>query len=212
MASAAYYNSLAHNLVGENLEDTVFDPETGLLSINDSTTGLTHNTDPAIAVPQGGVGVQGYATVSLSTTLVGFDTPAHPGKAVFAGGNFSLSFLFDPEGDGSYESYSIGGPIEGLVVECQPVNSSLTKFYGEGLWQAVTKSLPADWLDGGGYSSINTLTIDVGSDFTAGFDWTTGFAGQSLYSLFPNDEAVPEPGTLLLLAGGALFLRRRRVA
>lgn len=209
MASAAYV-SLSHNVVGADPEDTVFDPVTGLFTINDTTVGVTHTANPAIVPP----GVQGNATVSLSTTLVGYDTPAFPGKALFSGGDFSLSLLFDPENDGSYNSYSISGPISGLVIDYQIYDGpggKMTRFNGEGIWTAVTKNLPAEWLDNGGYSSIATLTIEMGTDFT-GYDWTTGFAGQSQYILWPDDRAAPEPGTLLLLAGGALFLRRRRVA
>jgi hypothetical protein len=88
----------------------------------------------------------------------------------------------------------------------------LSTIDGEGLWNATTKTLPLSgvWPDGGGSSSIDTLTIYLGTDLT-GWDWSSPIPdGETTYNIVPSDSAVPEPGTILLLAAGLIGLRRRR--
>ena len=77
----------------------------------------------------------------------------------------------------------------------------------------VSANLPGSnvWPDGGGFSSVDSLTFAFGQDLS-NFDWREDLTGrvETLYSLFPDDRAVPEPATLALLAFGALALARKR--
>jgi|GEM_PF-5661043 len=204
------YISIQHNLVN-GATDVSYDALSGVLTMSDSSTNLTLNDDPALT----GGAVQS-ATFVLNTTFKDFDT-TFPGKALFTGGSLSLNFDYDADVNDSNpaQSYSIGGPISGLVIDIDElIAGSLYRINGAGLFNAGTPTLPGSnvW-PATGLSSIDTLSVSVKGEDLSGWDWTETIdgTGETQYTLFPNDNAAPEPAALALLGLGALgFTRRRR--
>jgi hypothetical protein len=194
----ATYESIQGNLADE-ITDTFFDVDTGQFSISQDSNAITLN-DPT---PLGGTITNG--TVNLETWFSGFDPVT--GNAQFTGGSFMLTFDFDGT------PYEISGPIEAMVFETNVYTPSYSTLDGEGLWTAATTNLPGsnDWPDGGEFSSIKTLTMAFNEDLT---DWAWDAdlvaSAESLYTLWPDDTAIPEPASLVLVALGSLMLYRRR--
>ncbi len=191
------YTSIQHQLV-DGVGDTTFDPNTGLFQVN----AVDNN---ALTLNDGGVlaGTIDNATISLQT----YFNQILPGPvAQFTGGTLSLTFDYDGT------PYEISGPITGMLFDVTPGQFQST-IDGVGRWTATTKNLPGsgDWPDGGGFSSIDSLTVAFGQHLSS-FDWESELSGwvETSYSLFPDDSAIPEPATLALLAFGALALARRR--
>ena len=202
----AAYESIEHNLL-DNVGDTFFDAGTGALTVSAVNSNLTLN-DPG---PLGGVVTNG--AVSLNTTMVpgSYDPITH--KATFTGGDFAMTF------DYNSSPYEISGPIGAMVMQIDGA-PGLSYMYGQGFWTAATKTLPGsnDWPDGGGFSSITSLSLAIGIDLSL-YEWNQNMGGplvgdggiETLYQLWPDDRAVPEPAALILLGlGGLLAVRRRR--
>ena len=196
--ASAQYASIQHNLFN-GVGDTTFDPGTGEFRIHATTSNLLTLNDPTPLS-----GVIANTVIDLSTT---FNQVLGTGQAQFTGGFLSLTFDFD----GS--PYEISGPITGVLFEISQVGPN-SKIDGLGRWTATTKNLPGSgiWPDGGGFSSLDSLTLAFGQDLS-NFDWENQALNgrvESLYSLFPNDSAIPEPATLSMLALGAIAMLRRR--
>lgn len=194
----ASYTSIEHNLI-DGIGDTSYTG--GVLTISQALDTVTLN-DPA-PLP----GTVTNAVVSLSTTFNSFDPLANLpyGRATFTGGSIALTF------DYNGQPYSIGGPIDGMLLGVGSASSTLSTINGEGLFSA-TASLPGsnDW-PASGLSSIHALTLRVGANL-ANFDWSTDWTapGETLYTLTPDESAAPEPASLLLLVLGFAMLRRSR--
>jgi len=212
-AVLAEYQTIAHNLA-EGVPDTDF--VGGVLTISQAPANtLTLDDNPDLDLPY----TITNAAVSLETTLFAFhpgSTPSHPsGEAEFRGGTFSLSFDYDNTTSGESGSYHINGPISGIIIgfqEYTPDFGGWSTLTGEGLWTAASVVLPGsnDWDDGGGFSSIHTLTFEIGQDLTY-WEWNTDMeGGETQYNISPNDSAVPEPASVIFLALGSLCLLRRR--
>ncbi len=202
------YQSIQHNLV-DGTNDTSFNADTGKLEWNSGARTITLNDPMSLG------GTIDSASVHLETYLQDYNSGT--GVATFLGGSFEL--LFDWNGSSGY-TYHIGGPVEAMLVQIASTSPQLSTIDGEGLFTVENKLLPGsdDWPDGGGFSSIVSLTLAFGVDLS-GFEWNQSAGGavgpgvlQTTYSLLPNDSAAPEPATLLmLLVIGSLGLVRRRV-
>jgi len=207
----ADYTSIQHNLFN-GVPDTSFDPNTGFFTINAVNEGLVTLNDPGALG-----GVVSNVSISLNTK---FNQIFGTGEAQFVGGFLSLSFDYDGDGVGgnAATSHNISGPITGMLFEISQVGPN-SRIDGLGRWTAANVDLPSAgwpgipgvWPDGGGFSSIDSLSIAFNQDLSS-FDWTTPISGrvESLYSLWPDDRAIPEPASLALVAVGALALIRRR--
>lgn len=211
------YLDIQHNLF-DGVPDTSFDPGTGVFSINAVNAGLLTLNDPTAL---GG----GKSNVMMSLTA-NFDQVIPPnldwpdGAAKFINGFFTLSFDYDGDGVGGdpATAHSISGPINGIFFTIAQVGPN-SRIDGLGRWIAENVDLPSAawpavpgvWPDGGGFSSIDSLSIAFAQDLST-FDWTTPLQGsvETLYSLFPDDRAVPEPSSLAIVLLGGLALARRR--
>lgn len=218
-AMAVGFDSIQHNLI-DGINDTTYDGSTGRLAASSNSTALTLNDNGGILHPNGPTVVTNVQA-NIETF---FHSQLSPATAKFTGGSLLLSFDFDPDGAGPSPvgSYSIGGPITAMEFTVNIVTPTFSTIDGEGLWNATTVNLPGSgqWLDGGGFSSIKSLTLAFGIDLT-GFDWSspTAVAGgtvgpgilESQYALTPDQTAVPEPASIMLLlacATGTLIRRR----
>lgn len=61
------------------------------------------------------------------------------------------------------------------------------------------------WPTGAGSTSSILFSLDTNPD-----NFQSPFSGMAMVNLFPDERAIPEPVTLLLLAGGGLLAVRRR--
>lgn len=198
----ASYVSIQHNLVNGS-PDTAYNATTKLLTWDATDSNLVTLNDPTSIG-----GTITNTAIHLSTTFLSYNAATK--KAAFTGGSFSLQFMRDGLGP-----YSISGPISGMIM----TTTSSSGINGEGLFDAGTPFLPGsnDWPDGGGLSSIKSLTIKFsGLPGGVNYDWTSDISGraETQYSLFPNASAAPEPVSLVMLvmgSAGVLLTRRRRV-
>ncbi len=151
--------------------------------------------------------------LSISTTFVDFNqTLQNPARAYFTGGNFSLSFNYG--GGGGKE---ISGPITELSVEVTSSGPGLSVLSGIGLFDTGlgTVDLPGsnNW-PAGGLSTVAALTFAINGDLT-NYDWSTSAPAaiyDSQFTLFPDEQPIPEPASLMLLVLGAVGLLRMRRA
>ncbi len=208
-ALGAGYASIIHNMLDGTL-DTSFNA--GVLTVNSSSSQNVSLLDPG---PGGLPGTVSNAAFNMTSTFNGFDGP----QAQFVGGSLSLTFDYE-DSSNVVTSHQISGPITGLLFNLPAlVAPGIYQIDGVGRWTATTKNLPGAteiggsglWDDGGGFSSLDSLTLTFGEDLSS-FDWANDTVnnGETNYQLFPNDSATPEPSTIALLAIGAAGLIRRR--
>lgn len=203
----AAYSSIAHNLIN-GMSDTSFDSGSGAFSISSNSSNLLSLFDPG---PAPLVGTISNAVINLDTT---FDSVLlGPPRALFTGGNLSLTFDYDPDGVGPapVEPSEISGPITAMVFEVKPFGPRW-QLDGAARWTATTVNLPGSHIwPATTYSSVDSLSIVFDQDLSS-WMFDTDLVGrvETQYSLFPSDTVIPEPASLALLALGALALVRRR--
>ena len=208
-AQATISSVQANLLTGTN--DTTFDPVgTQTLVISEATVGLdlVDVNDDGIPLPI----VTDNVVFNLTTTLDHVGVDGLGTYADFRGGTVSLTFdVTSPAPDvGSYE---LSGDVAGIIFRIGSTSEYLSYINGEGLWKALTADLPSpnDWaaMYPPDLSSIDTLTLVFGEDLS-GYNWDEALVGESTVQMWPNDNAVPEPASLVLLTLGGLALLRRR--
>jgi len=202
----AQYESIQHNLF-DGITDLQF--QGGKLIIDSNSNLITLN-DSGAPLP----GTISNAHIHIETTFDHFDPllgSSGNGSGVFSGGNIALTFNYDGT------PHEISGPIAGMLLEVGYAMPTLSRVDGQGLFTATTKDLPGSgmWNDGGGMSSIKSMHLFLGTDLT-GWRWqqdtSHNLVVDSQVQLFPNDTAVPEASTIVLLLGGIFGLLRRRKA
>lgn len=192
----ADYVSINHNMINGTRESS-FDGSTLLIWNSIDSNLLTLNDSPALTPPNDYTG----ATVSLTTNFYDYNSTTH--EARFRGGWFGLSFMRNGAGP-----YTISGPITWMVLEA---NSLGTNVAGEGLFRATSVTLPGSGVwPAANLSSIKSLEVRFDVPLGSNYDWTTPFSGETTYTLYPNENAAPEPVSLVLLMAGSCLLRRRR--
>jgi hypothetical protein len=195
-SALADISSIQHNLQGFG-SDASFNSGTGVLTISSNVNNLLTVNEDGVNIG----GVVSNAAITMQTNLSGLTG----NTATFTGGSLTLQFNYNgiPR--------AIGGPIAGMEFSFQHLGGNVGQLDGDGLFTAAFVNLPGSgiWPDGGGLSSIDSLTLTF--DTPSGWDWTDGFSqGETVYSLLPNDSAVPEPATLALLVGGGVLMLKRR--
>ncbi|UCG33193.1 MAG: hypothetical protein JSU68_00900 [Phycisphaerales bacterium] len=196
LPAKAEYTSIQANML-DGLPDTNYTNGVMTISSNTATSQLTLNDPSALG------GTVTNFDLDLVTTFhhVYWDGPDL--KAVFSGGDFSLSF------DHESTPYYIQGPISNLVFWVSGVGET-SYIDGQGLFDAVF-DLPGsgDW-PAPAQSSIKSLTMAFHTDLSE-FDWESNLTGpmETVVTLYPDDSAIPGPATLLLLVPGVALLRRR---
>ena len=194
LPAQAEYASIQVNLVNL-VPDTTYSG--GWLTVDeDLSTGVTLN-DPPNTLSATLDNISFFMTSEFQNVFLdNGDVKAH-----FAGGNMELTFDYDSS------PYYISGPISDMVFG---VTGTFT-IGGEGLFDAAwdlpgSNNWPAPLL-----SSLKTLTFAFGQDLST-FDWTSDLLSgnvQSQITILPDDSAVPDPATLLLVLPGLALLRRR---
>jgi hypothetical protein len=201
----ATYDSIQHNLIN-GVVDTSWDGVNGIFTLDAPSDEITLN-DPGV-LP--GTISNGY--VHMATYI---NDIINPQRARFQGGTFAVTFDYDADGPGPGQpvSYELSGGNNYLEFWVDFTSVDLSTIVGEGTWWATTKNLPGSgqWPDGGGLSSIGLLTIAFGMDLSnwqwgMNIDQTGTEYMESMYTLWPDDRALPEPGSLILLALGAVGL------
>lgn len=201
----ADYTSIQHNLIGDGSPDTSY--ANGVLSISAAIPGVDNTlalNDTAISG-----GTISNTSVSLVTYYSGMDPNIHGGAAIFTGGSFSLKFDYNGS---TGQAYEISGPISGMAVWLGAASDSYSVLNGQALFDAGNPVLPGSgvWPDGGGLSSINSLTLTFGQNLS-GFTWDVPLnASDTQYTITPDDTAIPEPASALFLALGLVAVIRRR--
>jgi len=193
----ADYASIAHNLF-DGTADTSYDAGTGVFTISQSG-----NNNLSLNDPNKLLGTVTNTNVSIQTNF----HHTSGSEIWFTGGQIDLTFNYD----GS--PYYMRGPIDGLVLGVEFIpGANLTRISGQGLYTA-TEDLPGsgNWL-ATGFSSIKTMTLEFSGVDYSGWDGSESFSGpaETQYTLYPNDSAVPEPVTIILLAVGLLGMVHRR--
>jgi len=97
--------------------------------------------------------------------------------------------------------------LDGWDLEWPP-NWEYTGFYGSGVYW-LTGPSSAYWLEGippgGSLSGFNVTTADLAFSFHYFLHWYDGSYGSGGYG-YASPTLIPEPGSLLALAGGLLAL------
>ncbi len=179
--------------------------------------------------PTGALGGR-FRNVSLTMSAVFQDfgvTLPDPARAYFTGDAtdyVDLSFEFKPTGALDFTPYQLKGKLtEGslrvtdasstsstlsgkFLFDTRPAAGGVIDLPGSGNWPAT------------GLSTAVALTLVVGTDLSPYMDnaelWSVGFPvsmkTDSLFTLSPTEQPIPEPASLFLLALGALVVVRRR--
>jgi hypothetical protein len=202
------YASIVHNLIN-GVNDTSFDHNTGVFTVDSTATNQITLNDPSPLT-----GTISNSHILLTTTFNSVEVIQGTPRGKFTGGSLSLTFDYDADGAGPGlpTSHEISGPITALWFQISQAGS-FGRLDGLGRWTASTVNLPGsnDW-PATTFSSIDTLTIDFNDPLT-NFNWETddlSDRAETQYTLLPTDVAIPEPGTIALLAFGSLALLRRR--
>jgi hypothetical protein len=136
-------------------------------------------------------------------TVLSYDWSVSPhAEGWFEGGPLALTY---DGGDGDPNNNDLlYGEVDWYWL-IEDDNSGI--LYGAALLQIQGGNLvdSGQWPTGAGSTSSILFSVTPNPD-----DFQSPFTGTAMVNLFPDDRAIPEPVTLLLLAGGGLLAVRRR--
>ncbi len=223
MCSASFVYALEYTEIQNDAFDGVSDASYtgGVFSWSTSdTTGfnlLSLYEDNAI-VP----GNTSNVTLTISgLTFQNYGVLPGPPRAFLTGGNLTLTFDYDT--GGPVTSHQLSGPVSGASIEITaagPGFSTLTGIVNFDTNLGV-ENLPSsnNW-PAVGESTAVALTFAIGADLSS-YQTAAGWASdmpddgdgvdyETVFSIVPEEQPIPEPAGLLLLAAGSLLFGRRR--
>jgi len=168
-------------------------------------------------------GYTGNVHIEITTTFQDYNsTLQNPARAYFTGGNLSLTFDYSPDGN-IVTSHELSGPISVASVEITSTSPTLSTLTGIINFNSNfgVENLPSsnNW-PAPGQSTAVALTFAIGADLSPYLNdpsaWDQDVNPNSVtfdtqFSMFPNEQPIPEPTALALLGvGSILFLYRRR--
>jgi len=178
-------------------------------------------------------GYTGNVHLEISTNFIDYNsTLQSPARAYFTGGSLALNFdywdgvTYD---DSPFDtiphitSHELSGPISQASVEITSTSPTLSTLTGIINFNSNLgiENLPSsnNW-PAPGQSTAVALTFAIGADLSPYLNdpeaWNQDVNPNSVtfdtqFSMFPNEQPIPEPTALALLAAGCIpFLYRRR--
>jgi len=102
-------------------------------------------------------------------------------------------------------NYYVTGTLSFLrLIETTSTSNIL---HGSGQFEVTAVNVPLDWVWSSTVGSVASLTFVQDEPINHGGldDFQKSFDGFSSLTITPDDSGIPEPATLMLLAGGLLF-------
>ena len=163
-------------------------------------------------------GYTGNVVLTITSNFAAYtSTLTSPPRAYLTGGSMSLTFDYYTPDLSSMTSHELSGPISQGSIEVtstSPTLSTLTGIFNFDT-NAGVENLPSsnNW-PATDESTAVALSFAFGANLD-GFEWDSDLTPPSVnfdtqFSLFPEERAIPEPASLMLLALGGLPLLARR--
>jgi len=172
-------------------------------------------------------GYTGNVALHLSSTFQNYNqTLQNPARAYMAGGMLDLTFDYSADEGNTWTSHQLRGTVSEGSVEITSTSPDLSTLTGifrfntnDPVWGVENLPSSNNWpaVD---ESTAIALSFAIGADLSPYLNdplaWdqdipeTAGVVFDTQFSMFPEERPIPEPGSLLMLLGGGLFVLLRR--